>query len=111
MPWALQERKTLASGDFKNKHTNVGSILLGMGVLLSVEGGLNTYLRVGKLFPGPHLFAGAGITVLWALAASLVPSMQKGNETARSIHIALNTVNVCLFAWQVCFPDAIWALP
>ena len=67
-------------------------------MLFSIEGALNTYLRVGKvgarqpplreplpltltepepkldpkplrpqLFPGPHLFAGAGITVLWAL--------------------------------------------
>lgn len=55
----------------------------------------------GKLFPGPHLFAGAAITVLWALAASLTPAMQKGNETARSAHIALNTLNVALFVWQI----------
>lgn len=57
--------------------------------------------RAGKLFPGPHLYAGAAITVLWALAASLVPAMQKGNETARSAHIALNTINILLFAWQI----------
>ncbi len=43
----------------------------------------------------------AGITVLWALAAALVPAMQKGDDTARSIHIALNTVNLLLFIWQV----------
>lgn len=55
----------------------------------------------GKLFPGPHLYAGAGIVVLWAAASSLVPAMQKGNETARNTHIALNTLNLALFAWQV----------
>ena len=55
----------------------------------------------GKLFPGPHLYAGAAIVVLWALAASLVPYMQKGNDTARSVHIAANTINLGLFAWQV----------
>lgn len=55
----------------------------------------------GKLFPGPHLWAGAAITVLWALAAALTPAMKKGNETARSLHIALNTVNVGLFLWQI----------
>lgn len=55
----------------------------------------------GKLFPGPHLYAGAAIVVLWATAASLVPSMQKGNDTARNAHIALNTLNLALFAWQV----------
>ena len=54
----------------------------------------------GKLFPGPHLYAGAAIVVLWALAASLVPYMQKGNDTARSVHIAANTINLGLFAWQ-----------
>lgn len=55
----------------------------------------------GKLFPGPHLYAGAAITVLWALAAALVPAMQKGNDSARSAHIALNSVNLLLFAWQI----------
>ena len=58
-------------------------------------------LPAGQLYPGPHLFAGAGITVLWALAAALVPAMSKGNEAARSAHIALNTLNILLFAWQV----------
>ncbi|KAI3924565.1 hypothetical protein MKX01_038005 [Papaver californicum] len=96
-----EERKVLLKGSFKDRHLNAGSILLGFGVLESVGGGLNTWLRTGKLFPGPHLFAGAGITVLWAAAAALVPAMQKGNETARSLHIALNTINVLLFIWQI----------
>ena len=38
---------------------------------------------------------------LWAVAASLVPAMQKGSETARTLHITLNCVNIALFAWQV----------
>ncbi|XP_024375353.1 uncharacterized protein [Physcomitrium patens] len=96
-----ETRKALVKGGFRERHFNWGSILLGGGVLFSVSGALNTYLRTGKLFPGPHLYAGAGITVLWALAAALVPPMQKGNETARSLHIALNTVNLLLFAWQI----------
>ena len=29
------------------------------------------------------------------------PQVQKGNETARTAHIALNCVNILLFAWQV----------
>ena len=58
-------------------------------------------MRAGKLFPGPHLFAGASIVALWAIAASLVPAMSKGNDTARSVHIAANTLNVGLFAWQI----------
>ncbi|EFN52449.1 hypothetical protein CHLNCDRAFT_32535 [Chlorella variabilis] len=95
------ERKELIGKKLNEQHNNWGSLLLGLGVLISVSGAFNTFLRTGKLFPGPHLYAGAAITVLWALAASLVPAMQKGNETARSAHIALNTINILLFAWQI----------
>uniref|UniRef100_A0A0D9YLI5 Uncharacterized protein n=1 Tax=Oryza glumipatula TaxID=40148 RepID=A0A0D9YLI5_9ORYZ len=96
-----EERKKLIKGSFRDRHFNAGSILLGLGVTESVGGALNTWFRTGKLFPGPHLFAGAAITVLWAAAAALVPAMQKGNETARSLHIALNAINVLLFIWQI----------
>mmetsp|Transcript_29513 Transcript_29513/g.74803 ORF Transcript_29513/g.74803 Transcript_29513/m.74803 type:complete len:290 (-) Transcript_29513:444-1313(-) len=95
------KRKELISGNYKDKHFAAASALLALGVTFSIEGGCDTYLRTGKLFPGPHLFAGAGITVLWAVAAALVPQMQKGNDTARSAHIAINTVILGLFAWQL----------
>lgn len=85
----------------RDQHANWGSLLLALGVAIAIEGPANTYLRTGKLFPGPHLYAGAAIVVLWAAAAALVPAMQKGNDTARSAHIALNAVNFALFAWQV----------
>uniref|UniRef100_A0A7N0T4J4 Uncharacterized protein n=1 Tax=Kalanchoe fedtschenkoi TaxID=63787 RepID=A0A7N0T4J4_KALFE len=96
-----QTRKELVKGGYRDRHFNAGSILLGFGVFESVGGGINTWFRTGKLFPGPHLFAGAGITVLWAAAAALVPAMQKGNETARNLHILLNALNVILFIWQI----------
>ena len=38
----------------------MASALLALGVTISIEGGCDTYMRTGKLFPGPHLFAGAG---------------------------------------------------
>lgn len=96
-----EERKELIKGSYRDRHFNAGSILLGFGVFEAIGGGVNTWFRTGKLFPGPHLFAGAGITVLWAAAAALVPAMQKGNETARNLHIALNAINVALFLWQI----------
>lgn len=95
------ERKSLLSENLRDKHWFTGSMLLGVGVSISILGAMNTYLRTGRLFPGPHLYAGMGITILWALAASLVPEMQKGNELARNTHIALNSLNIALFAWQV----------
>ncbi|QHO52140.1 uncharacterized protein DS421_2g36990 [Arachis hypogaea] len=96
-----EERKELLKGSYRDRHYNAGSILLGFGVLEAVGGGLNTWIRTGKLFPGPHLFAGTAITVLWALSAALVPSMQKGSELARSLHITFNTLNVLLFISQL----------
>eukprot|EP00892_Ulva_mutabilis_P006469 jgi/Ulvmu1/4194/UM019_0173.1 len=96
-----QKRKMLVNGKFKDRHFNMGSILLAGGVVIAIEGCLNTWSRTGKLFPGPHLFAGASIVALWALAASLVPAMQKGNDSARNAHIALNAANVALFVWQI----------
>lgn len=96
-----EERKELIKGSYRDKHFNAGSILLAFGVFEAFGGGVNTWIRTGKLFPGPHLFAGAAITVLWAAAAALVPAMQKGNETARSLHIALNAINVLLFICQI----------
>jgi hypothetical protein len=94
------ERKALLAEGVRDKHFNWGSLLLALGVAIAIEGPVNTYLRTGKLFPGPHLYAGAGIVVLWAAAAACVPQMQKGNDTARSAHIALNAINLGLFAWQ-----------
>ena len=54
-----------------------------------------------QLFPGPHLYAGAGIVVCWAMAASLVPLMAKGKDSARTAHIAFNVLALGLFTWQL----------
>ena len=96
-----KERKNLIGQKLNDKHHNWGSLILGLGVLMAIAGPCNTFLRTGKLFPGPHLYAGAGMVVLWAAAAALVPSMQKGNDTSRSMHIAFNAINIGLFLWQV----------
>jgi|EP00670_Eutreptiella_braarudii_P005683 hypothetical protein len=95
------ERKILVGGNYRDKHFATGSAILAVGVTSAILAPVNTYLRVGKLFPGPHLYVGAAMTAMWAVAAGLVPAMQKGNETARSVHIALNVVNTGFFAWQV----------
>ena len=96
-----KERKDLIGQKLNDKHHNWGSLILGLGVLMAIAGPCNTFLRTGKLFPGPHLYAGAGMVVLWAAAAALVPPMQKGDDTSRSLHIAFNAVNIGLFLWQV----------
>lgn len=85
----------------RDRHYDMGAILLGLGTFAAIQGPVNTFLRAEKLFPGPHLYAGAGIVVAWAVAASLVPQMTKGNETARIAHIAINFGMIALFSWQV----------
>lgn len=69
-------------------------------VIGSVGGMAVTYINNGKLFVGPHLLAGLGMTSLIALSASLSPYMQKGANWARATHILLNFVLLGLFAWQ-----------
>merc|ERR1719223_1491414 len=95
------ERKELSAMGLRDGHFSQGAILAFLGTAFAIEGPLNTYARAGKLFPGPHLYAGAGLVVLWALAAACVPAMQKGNDTARSIHIGANVAGMGLFAWQI----------
>jgi hypothetical protein len=95
------ERKELAAKGPRDQHFSQGAILAFLGTAFAIEGPLNTYARAGKLFPGPHLYVGASLVFLWALAYACVPSMQKGNDTARSIHIGANVLGIAMFAWQV----------
>eukprot|EP00419_Tripos_fusus_P069996 CAMPEP_0172891104 /NCGR_PEP_ID=MMETSP1075-20121228/143010_1 /TAXON_ID=2916 /ORGANISM="Ceratium fusus, Strain PA161109" /LENGTH=259 /DNA_ID=CAMNT_0013745507 /DNA_START=1 /DNA_END=777 /DNA_ORIENTATION=+ len=95
------DRKELIKGKFKDRHYTISSMLLGGGIFITFYGAFNTWFRADKLFPGPHLFAGCAIVVLWALAAACVPWMEKGNEAARNAHIALNVLILGLFAWQL----------
>lgn len=97
----VSERKELAGKNLRDSHFSSGALLAFLGTAFAIEGPLNTYARAGKLFPGPHLYAGAGLVVLWAAAAACVPAMQKGNDTARSLHIAANVTGMGLFLWQV----------
>ena len=94
-------RKELAGANLRDKHYQVGSVLLGLGTSFAIEGPVNTFMRANKLFPGPHLYAGAGVVVSWAMAASLVPLMAKGKESARIAHISFNVLALGLFTWQI----------
>ncbi|MEM7793358.1 MAG: DUF4079 domain-containing protein [Cyanobacteria bacterium P01_C01_bin.118] len=95
-----EEKKALIKGKFTIKHHQLGAIILALMVLGTIGGMAVTYINNGKLFFGPHLLAGLGMTGLIAVAAALVPFMQRGNETARLTHISLNLIIVGLFGWQ-----------
>jgi hypothetical protein len=93
-------KKELLKQKFNIKHHQIGSIILALMVLGTIGGMGATYINGGKLYVGPHLLAGLGMTGLIATSASLTPYMQKGVEWARYSHIALNSLIVGLFGWQ-----------
>lgn len=95
-----EEKKELIKGKYSLKHHQIGSVLLAFMVIGSISGMAVTYINNGKLFFGPHLLVGLGMTGLIATSASLSPFMQKGHEWARYTHIALNVSLVGLFGWQ-----------
>jgi len=95
-----ETRKELIQKNFTQRHHKIGSILLSLMVLGSLGGMAVTYINNGKLFVGPHLLAGLGMTGIIATSASLVPYMQKGNSIARYTHVSLNILLLGLFGWQ-----------
>lgn len=95
-----ETRKELIKKNFSQRHHKMGSILLALMVVGNIGGMAVTYINNGKLFVGPHLLAGLGMTGLIAVSASLVPYMQKGNGLARNTHVSLNIVLLGLFGWQ-----------
>jgi hypothetical protein len=95
-----EEKKKLIQGKYNIRHHQVGSIILAVMVLGTIGGMAATYINNGKLFVGPHLLVGLGMTGLIAVSAALSPYMQKGQDWARYTHIALNTILVGLFGWQ-----------
>ncbi len=95
-----ETRKELIQKNFTQRHHKIGSILLSLMVLGSLGGMAVTYINNGKLFVGPHLLAGLGMTGIIATSASLVPYMQKGNSIARYTHVSLNVLLLGLFGWQ-----------
>jgi hypothetical protein len=93
-------KKELIKGKFNIKHYQIGSALLAFMVVGTIGGMAVTYINNGKLFFGPHLLVGLGMTGLVATSASLSPFMQKGQGWARYTHIFLNVGLLGLFGWQ-----------
>jgi Protein of unknown function (DUF4079) len=94
------EKKELIKQRFNLKHHQTSSILLALMVLGTIGGMASTYIENQKLFFGPHLLAGLGMTGLIAVSASLTPLMQKGSNIARNSHITINVALLSLFGWQ-----------
>jgi hypothetical protein len=95
-----ETRKQLIKGQYAKRHFQVGGLMLALMVLGTFGGMAVTYLNNGKLFVGPHLLVGIGMTCLVALAVALIPLIQQGNLIARKAHVGLNMLMMTLFLWQ-----------
>lgn len=93
-------RKELLKEKFADRHFKTSSFIFATTTIITFSGMANTYTRAGKLFPGPHLYAGLGIVAAMSVMNSLVPYMQKGKDWARNSHFALAFLVTGLFGWQ-----------
>ena len=93
-------KKELLKGRYNVRHYQIGSIVLALMVLGTIGGMAATYINNSKLFFGPHLLIGLGMTGMVAVSASLSPYMQKGHDWARYTHIVVNSALLALFTWQ-----------
>ena len=95
-----EAKKELLKGRYNVRHYQIGSVLLALMVIGAIAAMAVTYINNGKLFFGPHLLVGLGMTAMIAVSASLSPFMQKGQDWARYTHIVLNATLLALFSWQ-----------
>lgn len=95
-------RKELVKAKFGARHFSLSSKLMVLMTSVTFLGMANTFTRTGKLFPGPHLYAGLGLVAWLTAMASLVPAMQSGGKstTAKDAHFALAIGALGLFGWQ-----------
>lgn len=95
-----EKKKELVSSKVSKRHFVLSASIMATMTLFTFEGMANTYTRTGKLFPGPHLYAGLGLVALMSGMSAFVPQMQSGKMWARNAHFALALPTVALFAWQ-----------
>jgi hypothetical protein len=95
-----EERKAMLPRHFSQRHAQLGAVILGLTLLGAAGGMAATFLKNGKLILGPHLFVGLTVALLVIATASLGPSLLKGKDWARGLHVAINGVVLLLFGWQ-----------
>ncbi|KAK4535637.1 hypothetical protein CDCA_CDCA05G1662 [Cyanidium caldarium] len=94
-------KRRLASQRPGQKHHQLAGVILAVMTITTFEGMGNTFARTGKLFPGPHLYAGLTLVALMSSMASLAPFMLRGNVAARNAHFLMAFGVLGTFAWQL----------
>lgn len=95
-----EKRKELVKSKVTKRHFDTSATIFFIMTFATFSGMANTYTRTGKLFPGPHLYAGLGLVTLMSAMSALVPQMQAGKMWAKNAHFTLAFPAILLFAWQ-----------
>jgi hypothetical protein len=95
-----ERRKELVKSKVTQRHFTTASALFTIMTIATFSGMANTYARTGKLFPGPHLYAGLGLVAVMSVMSAMVPYMQQGKDWAKNVHFTLAFSAVALFGWQ-----------
>ncbi len=95
-----ETKKELIQGKYTTRHYHSGAIVLAVMVTGAFGGIVSTYLGGGEIPAIAHLFVGLGMAALVSISAALVPTMQRGQNWARQIHVAINVSLLFLFTWQ-----------
>ena len=96
-----EKRKDMVKAKYNQKHFKVASILLSGWIIGSILGMAVTYYLYNKLFVSPHLIGGLATVGVAAVAAALVPWLQRAKKWARITHIILAFLLVSFSISQV----------
>lgn len=95
-PMLQRDLRSVARG--KRWHHKLSAFLLFFTYFVMLVGMYNTFLRAGRLFPGPHMYGGFWFVLLTTLQASLVPWFAD-HKIARNVHTVVGlAVMICLFS-------------
>lgn len=97
-----EEATGLLSGNMADdkRHHRLAAATYFFTVFACLAGMSNTFLRTGRLFPGPHLFSGLGIILAGSFNIALVPWF-KDHPFARLPHSIVGFIIILLLGVQV----------
>lgn len=84
----------------KRNHHKLSAGLLFLTVLFMCVAMFNTYLRAGKLFPGPHLYGAFWFIIAASANVALVPWLTP-MPRSRTVHVMIGFLIILLLVNQI----------
>lgn len=80
-------------------HHKLSAALVAFTIWIMLLGMFNTFLRSGRLFPGPHLYGGFLFVGIVSISVATVPWL--GTTSVRNIHAMVGLLAVFVLASQL----------